>query len=197
MEHDRAPPSRPQARLPRAVSGRHRRHAGHDARRSGTYHQPQPREFFVICRAQLNHMNYGLYNAFLGMRARQQTLDTQANNIANASTAGFKAERLLYSSAEAEKKGAGNKQSLVGGVTANGGIDFSVGSIQQTGRSLDIAIEGDAFLQVQTPQGTRFTRAGNLTLNKDGQLVTGSGDLVVGERGPITIPNNKGEISIG
>jgi flagellar basal-body rod protein FlgF len=142
-------------------------------------------------------MNYGLYNAFLGMRARQHTLDTQANNIANASTAGFKAERLLYSAAEAGKKGAGNKQSLVGGVTANGGIDFSVGAIQQTGRSLDVAIDGDAFLQVQTPQGTRFTRAGNLTLNKDGQLVTGSGDLVVGERGPITIPDNKGEISIG
>ncbi|HEV7644469.1 MAG TPA: flagellar basal-body rod protein FlgF [Pyrinomonadaceae bacterium] len=142
-------------------------------------------------------MNYGLYNAFLGMRARQHTLDTQSNNIANASTTGFKAERLLYSSAEAGKKGDGNKQSLVGGVTANGGIDFSTGSIQQTGRALDVAIDGDAFLQVQTPQGVRFTRAGNLTMNKDGQLVTNSGDLVVGERGPITIPANKGEISIG
>jgi flagellar basal-body rod protein FlgF len=144
-------------------------------------------------------MNYGLYNAFLGMRARQHTLDTQSNNIANASTTGFKAERLLYSSAEAGKKGAlggSNKQSLVGGVTANGGIDFSTGSIQQTGRALDVAIDGDSFLQVQTPQGVRFTRAGNLTLNKDGQLVTAGGDLVVGERGPVTIPD-KGEISIG
>jgi flagellar basal-body rod protein FlgF len=141
-------------------------------------------------------MNYGLYNAFLGMRARQHTLDTQANNIANASTTGFKAERMLYTSAEAEKKGSGDKQSLVGGVMASGGIDFSTGSIQQTGRALDVAIDGDAFLQVQTPQGVRFTRSGNLSLNKDGQLVTQSGDLVVGERGPITIPD-KGEISIG
>lgn len=133
------------------------------------------------------------------MRARQHTLDTQANNIANASTTGFKAERLLYTSAEAAKKGAesgGNKQSLVGGVMASGSVDFSTGAIQQTGRALDVAIDGDAFLQVQTPQGARFTRAGNLTLNQDGQLVTNNGYLVVGERGPITVAKN-GDISIG
>jgi flagellar basal-body rod protein FlgF len=130
------------------------------------------------------------------MRSRQRTLDTQANNIANASTTGFKAERLLYTSAEGEKKGDGSRQNLIAGVLASGTIDFSTGSFQQTGRSLDVAIDGDAFLQVQTPQGVRFTRAGNLTLNKDGQLVTKNGDLVVGERGPITVPD-KGEISIG
>jgi flagellar basal-body rod protein FlgF len=144
-------------------------------------------------------MNYGLYNAFLGMRARQRTLDTQSNNIANASTTGFKAERMLYTSAEADQKGAENgrkKQSLVGGVIASGGIDFSTGNIQQTGRALDVAIDGDSFLQVQTPQGVRFTRAGNLSVNQDGQLITKSGYLVVGERGPITVPE-KGEISIG
>lgn len=141
-------------------------------------------------------MNYGLYNAFLGMRSRQRTLDTQANNIANASTTGFKAERMLYSSAEAGKKGDGSRQNLVAGVLASGAVDFSTGPIQQTGRSLDVAIDGDAFLQVQTPQGTRFTRAGNLSLNQDGQLVTKNGYLVVGERGPITLPKT-GEISIG
>src|SRR5207253_636670 len=58
----------------------------------------------------------------------------------------------------------------------------------QTGRDLDVAIDGDAFLQVQTPRGPRFTRAGNLTLSTSGQLVTKSGDLVVGSNGPITIP---------
>lgn len=141
-------------------------------------------------------MNYGLYNAFLGMRSRQRTLDTQANNIANASTTGFKAERLLYSSAEANPKGAGSKQNLVAGVVAAGTIDFSTGAIRQTGRSLDVALDGDAFLQVQTPQGVRFTRAGSLSLNQDGQLVTKNGHLVVGERGPITMPKT-GEISIG
>lgn len=141
-------------------------------------------------------MNYGLYTAFLGMRARQRTLEAQANNIANASTAGFKAERLIYNAFEAEKKGAGDTQNLVAGVSASSGTDFSTGAIQQTGRSLDVAIEGDAFLQIQTPRGARYTRAGNLNLNADGQLVTKNGDLVVGETGAITVPPG-GEISIG
>lgn len=141
-------------------------------------------------------MNYGLYTIFLGMRSRQNTLEAQANNIANASTVGFKAERLLYSTFEAEKKGSSDKQNLVAGVLTSGSADFSEGTIQQTGRTLDVAIDGDAFLQIQTPRGVRFTRAGNLSLNANGQLVTKNGDLVIGEKGAITLPQN-GEISIG
>ncbi len=140
-------------------------------------------------------MNNGLYSAFLGMRSRQRTLDAQANNIANASTGGFKAERMIYSSFEADRKGTNSTQLLVTGVTTTSSTDFSEGAIQQTGRSLDVAIEGDAFLQIQTPRGARYTRAGNFNLNSNGQLVTKNGDLVVGERGPITVP--KGEITIG
>ncbi len=140
-------------------------------------------------------MDYGLINAFLGMRSRQRTLDAQANNIANASTVGFKAERLIYNAIEAQTKGVGDRQNLVAGVSTSSGTDFSAGSMQQTGRSLDVAIEGDAFLQIETPRGTRYTRAGNLGLDANGQLVTKNGDLVVGNGGAITIP--KGEISIG
>jgi flagellar basal-body rod protein FlgF len=141
-------------------------------------------------------MNYGLYSIFLGMRSRQNTLEAQANNIANASTAGFKAERLLYTSVAADKAGQGDKQNLVVGVSTSSGIDFSEGSIQQTGRSLDVAIEGDAFLQIQTPRGVRYTRAGNLTMNSNGQLVTKNGEFVVGDSGPITVPKD-GELAIG
>lgn len=133
-------------------------------------------------------MNYGLYSIFLGMRSRQNTLEVQANNIANASTAGFKAERLIYSTFEAASKGTSDKQSLIAGVGTASGTDFKAGSIQQTGRSMDIAIEGDAFLQIQTPKGVRYTRVGNLTQNTVGQLVTKNGDLVVGGGGPITVP---------
>lgn len=140
-------------------------------------------------------MDFGLYNAFLGMRSRQRTLDALANNIANASTTGFKAERLLYSSIEAENKGAGDRRNLLAGVSTSSGTDFSAGAIQETGRNLDVAIDGDAFLQIQTPRGARYTRAGNLNINADGQLVTKNGDLVVGENGAITVP--KGEITIG
>lgn len=131
------------------------------------------------------------------MRARQRTLETQANNIANASTTGFKAERLLYSAIEAAKKGAGAEENQAAGVQTTAITDFSAGSIRQTGRTLDVAIEGDAFLQIQTAQGARYTRAGNLSLNASGQLVTHSGDLVVGGNGAITIPPGGGELSIG
>jgi flagellar basal-body rod protein FlgF len=140
-------------------------------------------------------MNYGLYSIFLGMRSRQNTLEAQSNNIANASTTGFKAERLAYTSVEAAAKGTGDKQRLVGGVTTSSGIDFTEGARQQTGRDLDLAIDGDAFLQIQTPRGVRFTRAGNLTLNANGQLVTKNGDLVAGTNGPITVPQS-GKIAI-
>lgn len=141
-------------------------------------------------------MNNGLYSAFLGMRARQRTLDTQANNIANAMTTGYKAERLLYSTIEADKKGESSMQNLVAGVMTSGATDFTTGNINQTGRDLDVAIDGDAFLQIQTPRGVRYTRAGNLTLDANGQLVTKNGNLVVGENGAITVPKG-GELSIG
>ncbi len=140
-------------------------------------------------------MNYGLYSIFLGMRSRQNTLEVQANNIANASTVGFKAERLVYSTIEADMKGNGDKQRLVAGVSTTSGVDFSPGPLQQTGRDLDLAIEGDAFLQIQTPRGVRFTRAGNLTLNDAGLLVTKNGDIVTGSNGPITVPKD-GPLSI-
>ena len=142
-------------------------------------------------------MDYGLYTAFLGMRSRQRTLDAQANNIANASTAGYKAERLLYRSVEAqtENQSDSDKQTLVAGVLAEGSADFTPGAIRETGRPLDVALDGDAFLAIQTPRGTRYARAGNLTLDAAGQLVTHNDDLVVGERGAITVP--PGDVSIG
>lgn len=141
-------------------------------------------------------MNYGLYTAFLGMRSRQRTLDAQANNIANASTTGFKAERLAYSTFEADKKSQSDRQLLVAGSSASNAIDFATGTFEQTNRDLDVAIDGDAFLQIQTPRGVRYTRAGNFSMNAAGQLVTKNGDLVVGERGGITLPK-QGQVSIG
>lgn len=141
-------------------------------------------------------MNPGLYIAFLGMRARQRTLEVQANNIANASTTGFKAERLIYSSFEADRKATTDNQDLISGVLTSSKTDFTTGTIKETGRVLDVAIRGDAFLQIQTDKGVRFTRAGNLTLDASGQLVTLNGDLVVGKKGAITIPR-EGKISIG
>ena len=170
-------------------------------------------------------MNAALYSAFLGMRARQRALDATANNIANSSTSGFKAERVLYRSIEAAKAEAASRaaenaggpnspspqaampqggaaasttagaQARATGVVTSGATDFSAGAIRETGRSLDVALDGDGFLVVQTPRGERYMRAGNLTLDAAGQLTTQHGDLVVGQSGPITIPS--GEVTIG
>ena len=175
-------------------------------------------------------MNSALYTAYLGMRARQQRLDLIANNIANASTSGFKADRLLYRSVVAaqteatEATAAANPQAAntngaaiapavaatpndaaadltpvisardVGVVTAQT-TDFSRGSIRETSRSLDVSLDGEGFLVVQTPRGERYTRQGSLTLDNAGQLITQGGDLIVGDSGPITVP--PGEVSIG
>lgn len=130
------------------------------------------------------------------MRSRQNTLEVQANNLANASTAGFRAERLIYSSIEAENRADSDTQRLVEGVVTSSSTDFSRGTIQQTGRSMDIAIDGDGFIQIQTPRGVRYTRAGNFTVNTLGQVATKNGDLVIGENGPLTV-STKGELSIG
>lgn len=160
-------------------------------------------------------MNFGLYAAYLGMRGRQQQLDLIANNIANASTAGFKGDRLLYRSvlsappdanptngganptATAEKTDqlTSFRRGIDVGVVTTQATDFATGSIRETGRSFDIALNGDAFLVVQTARGERYTRQGSLSLDESGQLVTQRGDLVVGESGPITVP--AGNVSIG
>ena len=165
-------------------------------------------------------MNYGLYTAYLGMRARLRTVEVIANNVANASTTGFKADSLYYRSIEAAEleaarlavqgdttaaqpndpaAGANAAPALLPsralGVVSGGMMDFSTGSLRQTGRSLDVALEGDGFLVIQTPRGERYTRDGALTLDVNGQLVTARGDLVVGEGGPITV--RPGEVSIG
>ncbi len=183
-------------------------------------------------------MNYGLYSAFLGMRARQRTLETIANNIANASTSGFKRDSLFHHSIEkaeaailrAQQSGvqltpqeaaqaalsattaggtpassdslfaeADSPDSIarVFGILSGGVTDFTPGVFRETGRPLDVALDGDGFLAVQTPRGERYTRAGALTVDAAGQLVTQRGELVVGDNGPITIRQGKGDLSIG
>ncbi|HVG39486.1 MAG TPA: flagellar basal-body rod protein FlgF [Pyrinomonadaceae bacterium] len=171
-------------------------------------------------------MNSDAYIVYQGMRARQRALDVIANNIANASTSGFKADRLLYRSFEAAEQeaqanaapdpaGAASPNTTAAAATeskptdevdaarlkremnivTSGATDFSQGSIRQTGRSLDVALNGDGFFAVQTPRGERYTRAGSFALDAAGQLVTQNGDLVLGSGGPITVP--PGEISFG
>lgn len=144
---------------------------------------------------------------YLGMKARMRSLEVTANNVANASTTGFKAELTYQQSVEEKDAAATEGQPLeqaatarragsgILGVLSGTAINNAPGQLRETGNPLDIGLSGEGFLVIMTPRGERYTRAGNLTLNQDGQLVTPDGHLVVGERGPVTIP--RGEVVIG
>jgi flagellar basal-body rod protein FlgF len=106
-----------------------------------------------------------------------------ANNLANASTPGFKAERVFARLLD-------DAQMVAGSAT-----DFSSGALNPTGRPLDVAIVGDGFLVVDTPQGSRWMRGGSLSLNAEGMLTDSAGRSVMGQRGPIVIP--EGEVQVG
>ena len=144
-------------------------------------------------------MDSGYYAACTALVARSQALDTIANNIANASTVGFRAERNLFSSVLAGM--AGSSTAPLSPVINNYGIlsgtmsDLSQGTLEKTGNDLDLAIEGKGYFTVQTANGTMYTRNGSFQLSSKGQVVTASGDPVLGDKGPITLPA-EGKISI-
>ncbi len=134
-------------------------------------------------------------NALLVSLSRQNALrrelDIVANNIANMNTTGFKADGAVFaeylnSAARGDQFAAADRRvSFVQDrMTWH---DMSPGNVQQTGNPLDVAIDGNAFLVVQTPRGERYTRNGALQINAAGELVTSAGDKVLGEAGPIVL----------
>jgi flagellar basal-body rod protein FlgF len=147
---------------------------------------------------------YPVDNGLLVGLSRQAVLERQfdvvANNIANVNTTGFKSsasvfqEMLSPSALETDFSGSDAKVHFVYDRTAF--HNFAQGPIQRTGNPLDIALEGDGFLAVQTTAGERYTRNGALQINSTGILVTGDGDTVEGDGGPITFQAADRNISI-
>lgn len=135
----------------------------------------------------------GYYTALSGMRARMDALDRLSSDIANASTAGYKAERGTNQQADRPVFDA-VLQSAVDVQRAESRTDFRQGALATTSRAMDVAIEGQGFLTVETPYGPRYTRNGRLSRRADGVLATDEGDAVVGKNGPIKI--GQGEIVI-
>jgi flagellar basal-body rod protein FlgF len=128
----------------------------------------------------------GYYIALSGMRTRLDQLDRLADEIANASTAGYKGERSGYVNAPRDTF----DQTLATAIDVSTGsrsLDVRPGDVVDTGRDLDIALGGAGFLTVQTPQGTRYTRNGHLMRTTDGTLTTADGALVMGDKGPIKL----------
>jgi len=144
-------------------------------------------------------MDSGYYAAVTGLVARTQALDIAATNLANAGTPGYRAEEEYFRSAllgpDATDSQLGqtvNNYGLLGGDQ----INLAQGSLNQTGNPLDLAIEGEGFFMVQTPNGVRYTRDGGFHRTQGGLLVTASGDAVLSTTGQ-QIPVPPGNVSVG
>jgi flagellar basal-body rod protein FlgF len=127
-----------------------------------------------------------IYLAMSGAKATMQRQETLANNLANVSTVGFRAELAAFRAVPVEGSGASTR---VYSLESTPGYDASPGQVAATGRNLDVAMKGAAWLAVQGLDGTEaYTRFGALDLNADGNLVTASGLTVLGDGGPIQVP---------
>lgn len=129
-----------------------------------------------------------VYTAATGLRAHMQAQAAIANNMANASTTGFRADRVVFD--RIELKGGGAKFEARSPTSEEvRDADRTPGAVQSTGRALDVAVTGDAWLAVQAADGSEaYTRRGDLSVTETGVLQTGDGFLVMGQGGPITLP---------
>jgi flagellar basal-body rod protein FlgF len=139
-------------------------------------------------------MDTTTYVALSGQFARDQEMAVMANNIANMSSPGFKAERMMFSEYLAQTP-AGNAISYV--TQSGNNHDMSQGPLSQTGNPLDVALNGDGWLAITTSNGTSYTRDGHFQLDAQGELITSNGNLLQGDGGaPIVVPPNSGTITI-
>ncbi|MBI2382556.1 MAG: flagellar basal body rod protein FlgF [Gammaproteobacteria bacterium] len=139
-------------------------------------------------------MDRALYVAMTGAMQTLRAQTANSHNLANAATAGFRAE---LASSQAVAVDGPTLPTRVNAVLETAGWDASPGSAVSTGRELDVALRGNNWLAVQAPDGTEaYTRAGDLQITPLGQLVTGSGHAVLGAGGPVTLPPHT-QITIG
>jgi flagellar basal-body rod protein FlgG len=148
-----------------------------------------------------------LYTAATGMEAQELRMDTISNNLANASTAGFKKTRAEFADLLSETVRGGGAPDPRGGVppvplqvglgvrTAGTTRNFGQGDMMNTNNPLDVAIEGAGFFRVQRPSGEyAFSRAGNLRVDAMGRMCTQHGELI---EPAITVPSDATQVTIG
>ncbi len=139
-------------------------------------------------------MNRGIYPPLAGAITLERRVEVLSHNIANIQTTGFKKDTPIFATILGQTSGpsvAGiDLFPLIAGLPA----DRSQGVLAHTGEALDVALQGEGFLVVQTSDGLRYFRGGKLQRNSDGNLVTHNGDPLVGKKGPIKVP--PGEIVI-
>lgn len=143
-------------------------------------------------------MDNALYVGLSRQMTLRRELDIAANNIANVDTAGFKVESLLTREEDGRPAVTAGAPGWVKFVLDDGvARNFTQGAIRETGGTLDLAIDGQGFFQIETPQGTRYTRDGRFTTSPEGVLTNQAGEAVLDAGGgQITVDPAKGPVTI-
>lgn len=146
-----------------------------------------------------------MYIAYTGARNAERKLEQIANNLANVSSAGYKQDKSVDKGVVPLTFAVGQDRVSISGeppgaqllyrTTGAQYVDFSPGAMRATANPFDLAIDGDAFFTVATPRGERLTRAGNFRVDAAGNLVTPSGEKVLGNGGPIHVGG--GTLTVG
>jgi flagellar basal-body rod protein FlgF len=142
----------------------------------------------------------GLYTSASGMLAELTRNDVSANNLANINTAGYRKNVAVFKSfpemllqrMNDTSTVNGGKPPVIGKVGTGVIVDdiltsYNLGQLKETSSPFDLALGGEGFFTVQTPNGERYTRNGSFTIDKDRNLITTEGYLVLGEKGPIKV----------
>jgi len=154
----------------------------------------------------------GIYNLVSAGKALERRMDINTNNLANVDTAGYKEDHLTFREvlSTANRVVPESNEELFPGheyldlyvgmdkssvVADEIGKDFSIGPMRFTNNPLDMAISNEGFFTVETPQGNRYTRTGEFTMDGKGTIVTNDGDPLLGEKGPIVVNGNNVTIS--
>src|SRR4029079_5556702 len=131
-------------------------------------------------------MDRMLYVAMTGAKETLRAQTVNNHNLANVSTTGFRADLAAFQSRAVDGSGYASRVYATHGTVR---FDKNTGAMLSTGRDLDVAINGDGWIAVQGPDGKEaYTRAGDLQIDANGQLTTGTGHPVLGDGGPITVP---------
>ena len=143
-------------------------------------------------------MDNSIYITLSRELALFRDMDATSNNIANSNTTGYSAEHLLFNSYLTKDINQKKTNDMAFAYDISSYHSFENGTIHATGNPLDLAIEGEGFFAVETPLGTRYTRAGNFQLDAGGTLVTADGKPVLGDSGQrITFAPEARDIVIG
>jgi flagellar basal-body rod protein FlgF len=133
-------------------------------------------------------MDRFLYVAMTGAKETLRATTANNHNVANASTTGFRADLSAFQTRAVAGSGYASRSYAT---NATVGWNTNQGALEQTGRDLDVAIQGEGWIAVQGRDGTEaYTRAGDLRVDASGLLLTGSGHPVLGDAGPLTVPPN-------